>query len=137
VPLTNHLKFSPNTISAIYKDRWQIELFFNTLKQNLKIKTFVGTTENALYIQIWTACLTGRQALIAMLLIKYLQFKSRFGWSLSNLVAFLRWNLFTYRHLWEWIDNPFGVLPLQPEPVQYRLPFCGIGQQVNNDRNIT
>jgi len=121
VPLTNHLKFSPNTISAIYKDRWQIELFFNTLKQNLKIKTFVGTTENALYIQIWTACLTGRQALIAMLLIKYLQFK----------------NLFTYRHLWEWIDNPFGVLPLQPEPVQYRLPFCGIGQQVNNDRNIT
>jgi len=54
VLLTNHLKFSPNTISAIYKDRWQIELFFKALKQNLKIKTFVGTTENALYIQIWT-----------------------------------------------------------------------------------
>ena len=114
--LTNHLKFSPNTISAIYKDRWQIELFFKALKQNLKIKTFVGTTKNALYIQIWTA-------LIAMLLIKYLQFKSRFGWSLSNLVAFLRWNLFTYRDLWEWIDNPFDTVPLAPEPVQYKLPF--------------
>jgi len=78
VLLTNHLKFSANTISAIYKDRWQIELFFKALKQNLKIKTFVGTSENAIYIQIWTA-------LIAMLLVKYLQFKSKFGWSLSNL----------------------------------------------------
>lgn len=87
VLLTNHLRFGSTTISAIYKDRWQIELFFKALKQNLKVKTFVGTTENALYIQIWTA-------LIAMLLIKYLQFKSKFGWSLSNLVAFLRWNLF-------------------------------------------
>ena len=137
VLLTNHLKFSPNTISAIYKDRWQIELFFKALKQNLKIKTFVGTTENALYIQIWTACLPVRQALIAMLLIKYLQFKSKFGWSLSNLVAFLRWNLFTYRDLWDWIDNPFDVLPLVPVPVQYKLPFHGLGQQVYNQKNIT
>jgi hypothetical protein len=121
VLLTNHLKFGANTIAAIYKDRWQIELFFKALKQNLKIKTFVGTSENALYIQIWTA-------LIAMLLIKFLQFKSKFGWSLSNLVAFLRWNLFTYRDLWQWIDNPFDTLPLQPQPVQYRLPIPGLGQ---------
>jgi IS4 transposase len=92
VLLTNHLSFGATTISAIYKVRWQIELFLKTLKQNLKVKTFVGTSENALYIQIWTA-------LIAMLLIKYLQFKSKFNWSLSNLVAFLRWNLFTYRNL--------------------------------------
>lgn len=123
VLLTNHLKFGANTISAIYKDRWQIELFFKALKQNLKVKTFVGTTENALYIQIWTA-------LIAMLLIKYLQFKSKFAWSLSNLVAFLRWNLFTYRDLWEWIDNPFDVLPLQQEPVQYHLPLHALGQHI-------
>ena len=60
VLLTNHLEFGATTISAIYKDRWQIELFFKALKQNLKVKTFVGTSENALYIQIWTA-------LIAML----------------------------------------------------------------------
>lgn len=119
--LTNHLKFGATTISAIYKDRWQIELFFKALKQNLKVKTFVGTSENALFIQIWTA-------LIAMLLIKYLKFKSSFGWSLSNLVAFLRWNLFTYRDLWEWIDKPFDVLPSTSEHVQNLLPFKGIGQ---------
>jgi hypothetical protein len=104
VLLTNHLGFAASTISAIYKDRWQIELFFKAIKQNLKIKTFVGTSENALYIQIWTA-------LIAMLLIKFLQLKSKFEWSLSNLVAFLRWNLFTYRDLWEWLDKPFDVMP--------------------------
>jgi IS4 transposase len=123
VLLTNHFKFGANTISAIYKDRWEIELFFKALKQNLKIKTFVGTSQNALYIQIWTA-------LIAMVLIKYLQFKSKFGWSLSNLVAFLRWNLFTYRDLWEWIDNPFNVLPIAPKPVQHVLSMPGLGQHL-------
>jgi hypothetical protein len=121
--LTNHLDFGATTISAIYKERWQIEIFFKVLKQNLKVKTFVGTTENALYIQIWTA-------LIAILLIKFLQFKSKFGWSISNLVAFLRWNLFTYRDLWEWIDNPFDVLPIVPESVQIPLPLVGLGQHL-------
>jgi IS4 transposase len=72
--------------------RWQIELFFKALKQNLKIKTFVGTSANAVKTQIWTA-------LISMLLLRYLQLSSRFGWSLSNLVALLRMNLFTHRDL--------------------------------------
>jgi hypothetical protein len=76
--LTNMLEFGASTIADIYKDRWQIELFFKALKQNLKVKTFVGTTENALYIQIWTA-------LIAILLLKYLQFRSALAWALSNL----------------------------------------------------
>jgi hypothetical protein len=58
-------------------------LFFKALKQNLKIKTFVGTSANALKVQVWTA-------LIAMLVLKYLQLRSRFAWSLSNLVALLR-----------------------------------------------
>ena len=114
--LTNHYKFGATTISAIYKDRWQIELFFKAIKQNLRIKTFVGTSENALYTQIWTA-------LIAMLLIKFLQLKSKFGWSLSNLIAFLRWNLFSYRDLWEWLDKPFETVPASPPPVQMELPF--------------
>lgn len=87
VLLTNHPRFAASTIAAIYKDRWQIEIFFKTLKQNLKVKTFVGTSENALQIQIWTA-------LLALLLLKFLQFRSRLGWSLSNLAALLRWNLF-------------------------------------------
>ena len=121
VLLTNHLQFGATTISKIYKDRWQIELFFKALKQNLKVKTFVGTSANALYIQIWTA-------LIAMLLIKFLQFKSSFAWSLSNLVAFLRWNLFTYRSLWKWIEDPYEIPPLLPGPVQYRLSLPDLGQ---------
>jgi IS4 transposase len=102
--LTNQLAFGATTIAAIYKDRWQIELFFKALKQNLKIKTFVGTSANALKVQVWTA-------LIAMLLLKYLQLRSRFGWSLSNLVALLRMNLFTHRDLWAWLDQPFDGPP--------------------------
>jgi IS4 transposase len=115
VLLTNHLKFGASTIAAIYKDRWQIEMFFKALKQNLKVKTFVGTSANAVRIQIWTA-------LIAMLLLKYLQFKSRLGWALSNLVALLRWNLFTYRDLWAWLDNPYETPPETAGPEQLPLP---------------
>ena len=116
VLLTNHLTFGATTISAIYKDRWQIEIFFKILKQNLKIKTFVGTSKNAIMIQIWTA-------LIAILILKYLKFKSQFAWSLSNLVAMLRYNLFTYRDLWEWIDKPFHVPAMVPQGEQLTLEF--------------
>lgn len=80
VLLINQFDFSPVTIAAIYRERWQIELLFKALKQNLQIKTCVGTSANASHIQIWTA-------LIALLILKYLQLKSR-GWLLSNLVAF-------------------------------------------------
>jgi len=102
--LTNHMEFGATTIAAIYKDRWQIELFFKALKQSLRVKTFVGTSANALKTQIWTA-------LIVMLLLKYLQLRARYGWSLSNLVALLRQQLFVYRDLWAWLDSPF-----QPPP---------------------
>lgn len=129
VLLTNHFKFGASTISAIYKDRWSIEIFFKQLKQNLKIKTFVGTSKNALKIQIWTA-------LIAILLIKFLKFRSRLGWSLSNLVALLRWNLFTYRDLWEWIDRPFETLPYSPPPEQMTLPDDSFGQHQHNKGNL-
>jgi len=98
--LTNHRGFAASTIAAVYRQRWQIELFFKALKQNLRIKTFVGTSPNALQIQIWTA-------LIALLVLKYLQLRARFGWSLSNLAALLRQQLFVYRDLIAWIDEPF------------------------------
>lgn len=125
VYLTNHLEFAASTIAKIYKQRWQIELLFKALKQNLRIKTFVGTSANALQIQIWTA-------LIAILLLKYLQFRSRLSWSLSNLVALLRWNLFTYRDLWRWLDDPF-TLPPQPSPPQ-QMPLFALGQQAGEPR---
>ena len=76
--LTNNFELSASTIAEIYKDRWEIEIFFKTIKQNLKIKTFVGTSRNALLIQIWTA-------LTAVLLLKYVQFRSRLSWAFSNL----------------------------------------------------
>ena len=108
VLLTNNMKLAASTIGAIYKQRWQIELFFKAIKQNLKIKTFVGTSANAVHVQIWTA-------LIAILLLKYLQMRSRLGWSLSNLVALLRMNLFVHRDLWAWLDEPYTAPPDTPD----------------------
>lgn len=115
VLLTNLLHLSAATIAAIYKQRWQIELFFKALKQHLRIKTFVGTSANAVHIQIWSA-------LITILLLKYLQFKSKCAWALSHLVALLRWNLFTYRDLWEWLERPFDTPPY-PSPI-IQTDFC-------------
>lgn len=76
--------------------------------------SYVGTSPNALMIQIWTA-------LIAILILKYLKFRSTFGWSLSNLVAMLRYNLFTYRDLWQWIDHPYETPPIVPDMEQLSL----------------
>jgi hypothetical protein len=113
--LTNHLSFGATTVGRIYRDRWEIELFFKVLKQHLKIKTFVGTSPNALKTQIWTA-------LIAVLLLKYLQFRSQYNLPLCRLVALLRLNLFSYRNLWDWLDDPFETPPELPDP-QLRLAF--------------
>lgn len=114
--LTNNFKLGATTIAAIYKDRWKIELFFKALKQNLKIKTFVGTSPNAVKIQIWTA-------LVTMLILRFLQLQAQFPWSLSNLVALLRMNLFTHRDLWSWLNNPFETLPILYDQQQLKLVF--------------
>ena len=97
--VANHLKLAASTIAAIYRERWQIELFFKAIKQSLRIKTFIGTSENAVHIQIWTA-------LIAMLLLRYLHLKSTWVWSFSTLVALLRQQIFVYRDLWKWLNQP-------------------------------
>jgi len=120
VLLTNHMEFGSSTIASIYKDRWAIEIFFKTLKQHLKVKTFIGTSENALRIQIWTA-------LIALMLLKYLHHLSKAQWSMSNLATMLRLNLFSYRDLEEWLHDPFGKPPITPES-SLQLPFPGFGQ---------
>lgn len=114
VLLTNLLHLAASTIAAIYKDRWEIELFFKALKQNLKVKSFVGTSQNALLIQIWTA-------LISLLLLKWLHHLSKAKWSLSNLASMLRMNLFTYRDLRQWLENPFGTPPQVPLAEQLTL----------------
>ena len=101
---TNLPRLAASTVAAIYKDRWQIELFFKALKQTAKVKSFLGASANAVKTQIWTA-------LIAMLILKYLQMKSSFGWSLSNLAALLRQQLFIFRDMWAWLNNPLEGPP--------------------------
>jgi Transposase DDE domain/Domain of unknown function (DUF4372) len=113
--VSNHLRLAASTIAAIYRDRWQIELFFKAIKQSLRIKAFIGTSENAVQIQIWTA-------LIAMVLLRYLQLRSTWKWSLSNLVALLRFQLFVYRDLWSWINHPYCP-PVESESAQQVLCF--------------
>ena len=130
VLLSNHLKFGATTIARVYKDRWQIELFFKALKQNLRVKTFVGTSANALKIQIWTA-------LIALLLLRYLQLRSQFGWHLSTLVALLRQQLFVYRDLVAWLNQPFQP----PEPaaiaaMQHAFDWTQSGQHPIDAPNL-
>jgi len=103
--------------SSVPRQSFTRQLFFKALKQSLKIKTFVGTSENAVQIQIWTA-------LIAMLLIKYLQLRSTFGWSLSNLVALLRQQLFVYRDLMRWLNQPFEAPPALGESSEVQLQLA-------------
>ena len=83
----------------------------------MKIKTFVGTSANAVKTRIWTAW-------ILILLLRYLQLSSRFGWSLSNLVALLRMNLFTHRDLVAWFDHPFATPPDPQDNPQANLAFA-------------
>lgn len=115
VLLTNHLHFGATTIAAIYKERWEIEQFFKTLKQHLTIRTFVGTSEKAVLTQIWTA-------LIALLIIKWLHFRSKIGLAFATLAGVLRMILFTYRDLETWLREPFRTPPLVPNLTQ-PLPF--------------
>jgi len=115
--VTNNLRLAASTIDRIYRERWQIESFFKSLKQLLKIKTFVGTTEKAVLTQIWTA-------LIVMLLLRWLKMKARYGWGLSNLLAILRQQLFVYRDLFKWMDEPFTGPPVVLElETQLALAF--------------
>ncbi len=102
--VTNNMKWTANTISELYKSRWQIEIFFREIKQLLHIKSFIGTSENAVMIQIWTA-------LITILILKALKAMAKYGWRLSNLIAFIRLNLFVEIDLQHWLDKPFEEPP--------------------------
>ena len=107
--ITNQMTWTANTISELYKSRWQIEIFFREIKQNLHIKSFIGTTQNAVMIQIWTA-------LITILILKALKAMAKHKWHLSNLIAFIRLNIFVKINLQNWLDKPLEESPnLNPE----------------------
>lgn len=90
--ITNHFHLSAHTIAEIYKQRWQVELFFKCIKQNLKIKSFLGTTPNAVMTQIWVA-------LCVYLLLAYLRFCNRISASIQQIIRLLAVNLFAKRDL--------------------------------------
>ena len=98
--ITNQMTWTSNTIGELYKSRWEVEIFFRDIKQLLHIKSFIGTSKNAVMIQIWTA-------LITILMLKALKAMAKFNWHLSNLVAFIRLNLFVKINLQDWLDKPF------------------------------
>ena len=113
--LTNIKNFRPETIALIYKQRWQIELFFKWIKQNLKIKTFIGTSKNAVFTQIWVA-------MIAYLMFWYLKHQTKFNKSLLYLARIINEMLFNRVHL-------LDVLGLSPpninNPKEYQqLVLC-------------
>lgn len=108
--ITSQLSWTASTIGELYKSRWQIEMFFREIKQLLHIKTFIGTTENAVMIQIWTA-------LITILVLKALRAIAKFNWHLSNLVAFIRLNIFAKITLQDWLDKPFEEPPQTSTPI--------------------
>lgn len=112
VLLTNNMFWTADTISQLYKARWDIETFFKQIKQVLRIKTFVGTSPNAVLIQVWTA-------MISILLLKYLQNRAKHKWHLSNLAAMLRTHLFSKIEMWKWLDHPF--IKSNPPPAELPL----------------
>lgn len=95
--LTNHFGLAAATIAAIYKDRWQVELFFKAIKQNLKIKAFVGTSRNAVLTQIWIA-------MIVYLLVSFARYAAQSGWTVARMLRVLQLNLFERKSLEEILD---------------------------------
>lgn len=114
--ITNNFKWSAKTIGDLYRCRWEIEIFFRDIKQLLHIKTFIGTSKNAVMIQIWTA-------LITILLLKVMKATAKFGWHLSNLVAFIRLNIFVKIELQKWLDKPFEDHEKPPQKSQQGVLF--------------
>ncbi len=103
--ISNHMRLSAQTIASIYKDRWQVELFFKAIKQNLKIRSFVGTSRNAILTQIWVA-------MCAYLLIAIARFSTRTGWSMQRILRVLQISLFERRCLKALLKPPKSTEPI-------------------------
>jgi transposase len=110
--LTNHFGLAATTIAAIYKDRWQVELFFKAIKQSLQIKAFVGTSRNAVMTQLWIA-------MIVYLLVAYARYAAQSGWTVQRMLRVLQLNLFERKALAAILD-PDPPVPKDNEP-QLRL----------------
>lgn len=113
--LTNNTKLAASTIATIYKSRWQIELFFKWIKQNLKIKSFLGTSKNAVLTQIWVA-------MSYYLLLTYIKYQTKYGHSLLSLSRNIRETLFERKNLIDILTlKPERLVAVQDEPLQGTL----------------
>jgi len=97
--VTNADHLDAKTVAELYKERWQIELFFKWIKQNLKVKTFLGTSKNAVLTQIWIA-------LCVYLLLAFLKFKANIDISMQQMLRLLQLNLFERRDLLALLKPP-------------------------------
>lgn len=112
--LTNNFTLAAITIANIYKARWEIELFFKTIKQNLKIKSFMGTSKNAVLTQVWIA-------MTAYLLLSYHKFILKSKYSIQTLVRLIQLNLFERKSLIELICYGGFRPPDTSKILQYSL----------------
>jgi hypothetical protein len=113
--LTNNFKLAAATIAELYKHRWQIETFFKWIKQNLKIKTFLGTSENAVMTQVWAA-------MIYYLLLAFIKFQTRYAWSMHELARIIGEVLLEHVDIIEVLKLKFDKLKLlKPDPYQMAL----------------
>ena len=110
--LTNHFDLSAATIAAVYKDRWQVELFFKAIKQNLKIKSFVGLSKNAILTQIWIAMIT-------RVLLAFARHAAKRGWTVQRIIRIIQLNLFERKSLQEILDP--SPPPKEKDQPQMRL----------------
>ena len=113
--LTTNFKLSAKTVADIYKSRWEVELFFKWIKQNLKIKSFVGTSRNAVMTQIWIA-------LCVCLMLAYVKFANRLAWSMQEILRLMQLNLFERRPLLGLLDPPTD--PPTRADAQLQLTYC-------------
>lgn len=119
--ITNNNHWKPSKVAAIYKRRWQIELLFKRLKQNMPLQYFLGDNENAVKIQIFSA-------LIADLLLKIALTGVKRKWAFSNIVSFVRLHLMNYTHLIKFLEHPDKCRIINPVPEfnqQLKLNFSG------------
>lgn len=114
--LTNNFTLSAKSIADIYKDRWQIELFFKWIKQNLKIKTFLGTSENAVMTQIWVA-------MIYYLLLTYIKFQTKFEKPLLELTRMVREALMFRRSFIDLLSLDAKTVSELKKGVYYQMSF--------------
>ena len=108
--ITNHFEWSEQTIADIYKQRWQVELFFKWIKQNLKIKSFLGNSKNAVLTQVIAA-------LCVYLLIAYLKFSSRMSQRIQQICRLLHTNLFMRRDIVELFTKEKPKIDISPQMV--------------------